>query len=102
MSTQVLLVECDDRCGLVHVITGVLLKHGVNVVGNQEFVERGSARFFMRTDFDGAVDAGRQNLTAVRPAGVTELFRRHAFHVPENMREIALIAEAAGVGNLRQ
>jgi len=58
MSTQVLLVECDDRRGLVHAITGVLLQHGVNVVGNQEFVERGSSRFFMRTEFDGAVLAG--------------------------------------------
>ena len=59
MSSQVLLVECDDRRGLVHAITGVLLEHGVNVVGNQEFVECGLARFFMRTEFDGAVDAGR-------------------------------------------
>jgi len=59
VSTQVLLVECADRRGLVHAITGVLLKHGVNVVGNQEFVERPSARFFMRTEFDGTVDAGR-------------------------------------------
>ena len=59
MSTQVLLVECDDRRGLVHTITGLLLQHGVNVVGNQEFVERESARFFMRTEFDGAVDAGQ-------------------------------------------
>ena len=50
MSTQVLLVECDDRRGLVHAITGVLLQHGVNVVGNQEFVERGAGRFFMRTE----------------------------------------------------
>lgn len=58
MSTQVLLVECDDRRGLVHAITGVLLQHGVNVVGNQEFVERGSSRFFMRTEFEGAVLAG--------------------------------------------
>ena len=59
MSTQVLLVESEDRRGLVHAVTGVLLRHGVNVVGNQEFVERDAARFFMRTEFDGAVDAGR-------------------------------------------
>jgi formyltetrahydrofolate deformylase len=59
MSTQVLLVECDDRRGLVHAITGVLLKHGVNVVGNQEFVDRASSRFFMRTEFDGAVAASQ-------------------------------------------
>ena len=55
MSTRVLLVECADQRGLVHAITGVLLKHSLNVVGNQEFVERGSARFFMRTEFDGEV-----------------------------------------------
>ena len=57
MSPRVLLVECTDRRGLVHAITGVLLKHALNVVGNQEFVERGSARFFMRTEFDGEVAA---------------------------------------------
>lgn len=59
MSAQVLLVECDDRRGLVHAITGVLLRHNLNVVGNQEFVERDADRFFMRTEFDGPVEAGR-------------------------------------------
>ncbi len=53
---QVLLVECTDRPGLVHAITGVLFRHGVNVVGNHEFVDRPSRRFFMRTEFDGEVD----------------------------------------------
>jgi formyltetrahydrofolate deformylase len=69
MSTQVLLVECADRRGLVHAITGVLLKHGVNVVGNQEFVERSSAQFFMRTEFDGTVKPGQleQELGSVLP-----------------------------------
>jgi formyltetrahydrofolate deformylase len=56
-SPQVLLVECADRPGLVHAITGVLYRHGVNVVGNQEFVDRPTQRFFMRTEFDGEVDA---------------------------------------------
>ena len=59
MSTQVLLVECNDRRGLVHTITGVLLQHGVNVVGNQEFVDRATARFFMRTEFEGTVAAAQ-------------------------------------------
>ena len=67
MNSQVLLVECDDRRGLVHAITGVLLKHGVNVVGNQEFVDRDSSRFFMRTEFDGQVVAD-QLLAEVRQA----------------------------------
>ena len=56
MKPHVLLVECDDSPGLVHGITGVLFRSGVNVVGNQEFVDRTARRFFMRTEFDGAVD----------------------------------------------
>ncbi|MBL9129475.1 MAG: formyltetrahydrofolate deformylase [Verrucomicrobiales bacterium] len=57
--SQVLLVECSDRPGLVHGISGVLFRQGVNVVGNQEFVDRPTARFFMRTEFIGAIDPDR-------------------------------------------
>jgi formyltetrahydrofolate deformylase len=59
MLSQVLLVECADRAGLVHAVTGVLFRSGVNVVGNHEFVDRAGGRFFMRTEFDGAVDDAR-------------------------------------------
>jgi len=70
-ASQVLLVECADRPGLVYAITGVLFRHGVNVVGNQEFVDRPTARFFMRTQFDGEVPADRvlDELRTVLPAG---------------------------------
>lgn len=56
MSTRVLLMECADRPGLVHGVTGILFRRGLNVVGNHEFVDRATARFFMRTEFDGEVD----------------------------------------------
>ena len=49
----VLLVECPDQRGLVHAISGVLFRHGCNVVGNQEFVDVASGRFYMRTEFEG-------------------------------------------------
>ena len=49
----VLLVECPDQRGLVHAISGVLLRHDCNVVGNQEFVDSATGRFFMRTEFEG-------------------------------------------------
>jgi formyltetrahydrofolate deformylase len=73
---SILLVECPDRAGLVHGITGVLFRHGLNVVGNQEFVDRASARFFMRTEFDGAADRGalvREVRTALPPEAVVRL-----------------------------
>ena len=52
-----LLVECPDRPGLVHNITGVLFRHGCNVTSNHEFVDGETDRFFMRTEFTGNVDA---------------------------------------------
>lgn len=64
MSAHVLLIECADRPGLVHNVTGILFRRGLNVVGNHEFVDRATARFFMRTEFDGEID---------RPALVAEV-----------------------------
>jgi len=57
--TRVLNVECPDKLGLVHVITGILLSEGLNIVENQEFVDRGSQRFFMRTEVEGYVNEPR-------------------------------------------
>ena len=71
MSSHILLVDCPDQRGLVHAITGVLLRHGCNVLSNHEFVDHEQARFFMRTEFDGAIApaAVEAELAAVLPAG---------------------------------
>lgn len=76
MQSTTLLIECTDRPGLVHAISGVLFHHGLNVVGNHEFVDRPTSRFFMRTEFDGAVDRVRliTEIRAVLPRdGITRL-----------------------------
>jgi formyltetrahydrofolate hydrolase len=52
---RILLIDCPDRAGLIHEISGVLFRHGANIVSNSEFVDRGSGRFFMRTEFAGSV-----------------------------------------------
>jgi len=59
MQPRVLNVECPDRVGLVHAITGVLLAESLNIVGNQEFVDRSAKRFFMRTEIEGSFDESR-------------------------------------------
>ncbi len=56
MSTRVLLIQCPDRKGLIHAITGVLFRHGLNIVSNGEFVDEESQTFFMRTEVDGELD----------------------------------------------
>lgn len=73
MPIYVIRIECSDRPGLVHSITGVLYKHGANILSNHEFVDAGSRHFFMRTAFecaqspDGVVPAVR----ALLPEGAT-------------------------------
>lgn len=79
-SNQVLLVECSDCAGLVHGITGVLYQLGVNVIGNQEFVDGATRTFYMRTEFEGEVSAP-DLLTRVRevlPPGAQIRFSRLA------------------------
>lgn len=53
MSKSVLLIECDDKPGLVHAISGILYRSGLNVTSNHEYVDIASRRFFMRTEFTG-------------------------------------------------
>lgn len=53
MNKSVLIIECEDKPGLVHAISGSLFRRGLNVVSNHEFVDIISRRFFMRTEFTG-------------------------------------------------
>lgn len=55
--TYHLLIEASDKTGLVHAISGVLYDFGLNIVQNNEFVDRHHKRFFMRTEFSGAIDS---------------------------------------------
>ena len=52
--SHVLLVTCPDRPGLIHTISGVLVGHGVNVISNDEFVDRDLQQFVMRSEFVGS------------------------------------------------
>lgn len=56
MPTHILLITCPDEPGLVYKITGVLYRHGCNVISNQEFVDGETSTFFMRTEYAGTPD----------------------------------------------
>ncbi|MDR0665702.1 MAG: formyltetrahydrofolate deformylase [Helicobacteraceae bacterium] len=51
-----LLIETEDKKGLIHQITGAILQHNLNIEQNNEFVEKSFNRFFMRTDLSGEPD----------------------------------------------
>lgn len=70
MATHILLIDCPDETGLVYRISGVLYRHGCNVVSNSEFVDRDTSHFFMRTEFAGTVAPAEvvNELRALLPA----------------------------------
>jgi formyltetrahydrofolate deformylase len=50
----VLTIVCPDRPGIVHAVTGFLVRHGGNIIESQQFDDRLVDRFFMRIDFEVA------------------------------------------------
>jgi formyltetrahydrofolate deformylase len=76
MNLQIILIECGDQKGLIHAVTGVLLRHGLNIVQNHEFVDHESGRFYMRTVVEDRVDPERLEgeLQAVLPPGAAVRF----------------------------
>ena len=71
MKTYILSIDCPDETGIVHKITGVLFRHGLNIVANGEFVDHQAGRFFMRTEFTGepGLLPGLDDFRGVLPAG---------------------------------
>ena len=47
----VLTLACPDRPGIVHAVTGFLVRHGGNILESQQFGDQLVDRFFMRIDF---------------------------------------------------
>ena len=56
MENYILLVDCTDEKGLINRITGVLYDEGLNIISNNEFVEKESNHFFMRSEFTGDIN----------------------------------------------
>jgi formyltetrahydrofolate deformylase len=67
----VLVLDCPDRPGIVHAVSGFLVEHGGNIMESQQFYDRTNGQFFMRIDFaveDGSsagVDSLREDFAAV-------------------------------------
>lgn len=71
MEPYILLIACKDRKGLIHTVTGVLLKYDLNIIGNGEFVEKEMGSFYMRTEFSGEIDVDmvREEIARLLPEG---------------------------------
>ena len=58
----VLVLTCPDRPGIVHAVSGFLVRNGGNIIESQQFGDRLTGRFFMRIDFEAAVGATAEGL----------------------------------------
>jgi formyltetrahydrofolate deformylase len=48
---SVLTLSCEDRPGIVHAVSGVLYRHGCNILESAQFSDPRDGRFFMRVAF---------------------------------------------------
>ncbi|MCD6259006.1 MAG: formyltetrahydrofolate deformylase [Helicobacteraceae bacterium] len=58
MSQYRVLIDANDEKGLVHKVSTVFYKHDLNILSNNEFVDKENNKFFMRSVVDGDIDAG--------------------------------------------
>ena len=54
----VLTLDCPERPGIVHAVSGVLLAHGCNIVELTQFDDRRLGHFFMRVHVASATEEG--------------------------------------------
>ena len=50
MDTTKILIQCSDEIGLIAKISGVLFEQKLNVMVNDEFVDKKNNKFFMRSE----------------------------------------------------
>jgi len=52
----ILKIDCPDQKGLVHAVSGQLYHSDLNIVENEEFVDKDSKHFFMRSEVEGKLE----------------------------------------------
>jgi formyltetrahydrofolate deformylase len=48
---HILTLSCPDKSGIVHAVTGVFAREGLNILDLQQFSDPASEKFFMRVHF---------------------------------------------------
>ena len=76
-----LLVQCPDRPGIVAAVSQFLFAHGANITQADQFsTSDGSGRFFLRIEFQAAVDLifqGKETPNGLTEAGLIKKRREY-------------------------
>jgi formyltetrahydrofolate deformylase len=65
-----ILIQCNDEKGLVYKVSSIFFHRNLNILSNNEFVDRTHNKFFMRSVVSGEADmeALRDELMSVLPS----------------------------------
>ncbi|MAY60303.1 MULTISPECIES: formyltetrahydrofolate deformylase [Pseudoalteromonas] len=89
--SYILTTQCADDIGLIAKITGLCHRHNLNIIRNNEFVDKDAQRFFMRTELTGEPHTEfLAQLREVLPAGA-----KVALHGEEKTKVVLLATKEA-------
>jgi len=71
MSQYVLKIDCQDEKGLIYRVADAVFKYKLNIIKNDEFVDREHSKFFMRAELSGEINTKEflGTLEAMLPSG---------------------------------
>lgn len=73
-----LLIQCNDKKGLIYKISKVLYENDFNIENQQEFVDKENNKFFFRAIINGEVDTNelKQKILKEVPCAKIDLFKK--------------------------
>ncbi len=89
----VLTLSCPDRPGIVHAVTGALLRHHANVTESQQFGDPDTRLFFLRVQFTCAADPARLD-AALRGAAAEFDFDWQLHPLTSPVRTLIMVSRA--------
>lgn len=92
-SHWVLTIDCPDRPGIVHAVTGVIASAAGNITELQQFSSDDTGRFFMRVQVQTGFDQA-QFADQVAPLAAMLDARWHLDHVGRRRRTLVLASKA--------
>ncbi|MDR1461260.1 MAG: formyltetrahydrofolate deformylase [Campylobacteraceae bacterium] len=71
MSQYILKIDCQDEKGLIYRVADAVFKYKLNIIKNDEFVDREHSKFFMRAELSGDINTKEflGTLEAMLPTG---------------------------------
>ena len=69
MSQYRVLIDANDEKGIVHKVSSIFYNYDLNILSNNEFVDKDNNKFFMRSVVDGDVDLSdlKKSIVSVMP-----------------------------------